>query len=184
MMDPTVLFITISLMFIMSLLLIGTIHSRLHWITKAFFIVFSLVVVTMDYKALTDSLGWPVIDSLPNSFQLLGADIEEPAHGDDGAIYVWYRTYEEGSRPRSVQIPYNKENHKQMAKAQAMLADGQQVHMSRLKAGEGPQGPSRESKDGKPGDKRMGQSNFQSPGPLDFVPPPDAMPLKDLPASP
>lgn len=178
-MDPTVLFISISLMFMLALLLIGTIHSRLHWIAKAFFIVFSLAVVTMDYKALTDSLGWPVLDNLPDSFQVLGVEIREPARGDEGAIYVWYRTYEEGREPRNVRIPYTKDMHKKMAKAQSMLAKGQKVHMSKFKQGEGAQGSGREGK-GQPGDSRRGQSNFQSPGPLDFVPPPDALPLKDV----
>lgn len=179
-MDPTVLFITISLMFIMALLLIGTIHSRLHWITKSFFIVFSLAVVTMDYKALTDSLGWPVIDSLPDSFQVLGAEIDEPSQGNNGAIYVWYKTYEDGSRPRSVQIPYTKENHKQMAKAQSMLSEGQQVHMSRSRAGKGTPGSAKDGDELEANsESRRGQSNFQSPAPLDFVPPPDALPLKD-----
>jgi hypothetical protein len=109
----------------------------------------------------------------------LGADIEEPSRGGDGAIYVWYRTYEVDSRPRNVQIPYSKETHKQMAKAQAMLAEGEQVHMSRSKTGKGQLGSSKDGIESEEADGiRRGQSNFQSPGPLDFVPPPDAMPRK------
>lgn len=180
-MDPTVLIVLISLMFIMALLLIGTIHSRLHWLTKSFFILFSLAVVAMDYKVLTDSLGWPVKDELPDDLQVLGVEIREPSNSasKDGAIYVWYRTYDQGTKPRSVQIEYTENMHRTMSKAQAMLAQGEQVHMSRYKQGKGNQGNRTDGEGTDIGEQRRGQSNFQSPGPLDFVPPPDALPLKD-----
>lgn len=181
MIDTTVLFIAISLMFMLTLLLIGTIHSRLHWAAKAFFIVFSLAVVTMDYKVLTDSLGWPVKDALPNSFRLLGTVIEEPSISSnrEGAIYVWYVTYDADGKPRNVQIPYSKDMHKAMSKAQSMLAKGQQVHMSRFKQGEGSLGRGKPGQSDQQGEGRQGQSTYQIPGPLDFVPPPDAVPMKD-----
>lgn len=181
MMDTTVLLILISLMFMMALLLIGTIHSRLHWLTKAFFILFTLAVVAMDYRVLTDSLGWPVSDQLPDELQILGVEIREPSRSgaQDGAIYVWYKTYGDVTEPRNVRIEYTKDMHRTMAKAQAMLAQGEQVHMSRFKQGEGQPGESNDGEEGEPGDNRRGQSNFQSPGPLDFVPPPDALPMKD-----
>ena len=176
-MDPTVLFISISLMFMLTLLLVGTIYSRLHWVTKAFFIVFSLAVITMDYRVLTNALGWPVMDQLPDTVQIMGVDIREPAHGSKGEIYVWYMTSDQ-IEPRNVQIPYSKEMHKKMAKAQAMLAKGQKVHMSRFKQGV-PGQAGKQGQQGEPGVGRRGQSNFQSPGPLDFIPPPDAAPMKD-----
>ncbi len=180
-MDPTVLIVLISLMFMMALLLIGTIHSRLHWLTKAFFILFTLAVIAMDYRVLTDSLGWPVADQLPDDLQVLGVDIQEPSRpgAEDGAIYVWYKTYGDRIEPRSVEVEYTKDMHRKMAKAQAMLAQGEQVHMSRSKQGEGPEGKGKDGEEGKAGDNRRGQSNFQSPAPLDFVPPPDSTPLKD-----
>lgn len=181
MIDNTVLLVIISLMFMFALLLIGTIHSRLHWAAKSFFIVFSLAVVMMDYRALTDSLGWPVKDSLPDDLQLLGAVIQEPSRvsNSEGAIYVWYVNGDTGGKPRSVQIPYSKDMHKKMSQAQDMLAHGKKVHMSRFKKGNGAQGSGRDGEDGQPGIGRRGQSNYQSPGPLDFVPPPDAVMMKD-----
>lgn len=180
-MDPTVLIVLISLMFMMALLLIGTIHSRLHWLTKAFFILFTLAVVAMDYRVLTDSLGWPVADQLPDELQVLGVDIHEPSRpgAQDGAIYIWYKTYGGRVEPRSVEVEYTKDMHRKMAQAQAMLAQGEQVHMSRHKQGEGLPTDGKDGEDGEKGNNRRGQSNFHSPGPLDFVPPPDALPLKD-----
>lgn len=179
MIDPTIIFVIISMMFMLALFLIGVIYSRLHWATKAFFIVFSLAVVAMDYKVLTESLGWPVRDVLPDEFRLLGAEIREPNPNDrEGAIYVWYLTPDSEGKPRNVRTAYTKEMHKMMAKAQAMLANGQQVHMSRFKKGQGTPGAGQPGVEGDAGAKRRGQSNFQSPGPLDFVPPPDDAPVK------
>ena len=181
-MDQTVLFVTISLMFILTLLLIGAIHSKLHWAAKAMFIVVSLAVVTIDYKAITGSLGWPVRDQLPDSLQLLSVVIDEPSRKGDnqGAIYVWYVNNDTNGKPRSVQIPYTKEMHKKMAKAQSMLDNGKKVYMSRFKNGNA--GSNGDAKEGTTGGKRKGQSTFQSPGPLDFVQPPDAVQMKDQPS--
>ena len=78
-----------------------------------------------------------------------------------------------------MEIPYSKDMHKKMAKAQDMLAKGQKVYMSRLKKGKGKPGSGKEGQEGTPGLSKKGQSNFTSPGPLDFIPPPDAVRMKD-----
>ena len=181
MMDQTVLFISITSMFMMAMLLIGVIYSRLHWSAKAFLMVSSLIIVAMDHTAFTRSLGWPVADELPNRFKLLGAVINEPSKikADKGAIYVWYVT-QGVKEPRSVEIPYSKDMHKKMAKAQEMLGKGQQVYMGRSGIGE-----DGEPLKGKPGNGtengkgNSGQSTYRSQGPIDFIPPPDTLAPKD-----
>ena len=58
--DYTVLFVTLVVMFLMVLLLIGCIYSRLHWVVKSVMIALSLLVAAVLYETVQNSLGWPV----------------------------------------------------------------------------------------------------------------------------
>lgn len=180
MIDHVVLLICISIMFVLVLLVMSVIHSRLHWLLKASLIAITLVIVAMDYKALTDSMGWPVRDRLPDRFKLVSAVVHEPRSGQKGYIYVWYM---DGSsdKPRSVETDYDKDMHRKMAKAMGMVNQGMEVYMGRSGDVQGDAGRVvRRPGEGKPGSGQEGQSEQQSDGPIDFLPPPDyGLPSKD-----
>lgn len=162
--DPTVLSLTIALMLLMVMLLVGVIHSRLHWIIKAIMIMLSLAVAGMSYATYVNKLGWAVVDEPPELFQVLGSVVREPNQSDPGAIYVWYKV--PGTKePRAIILPYTKEMHKKMNKAKGMMERGQQVFMKGKKGA-------------KP--KVLGDSdNAESQTIMDFVPPPRTIPDKD-----
>lgn len=164
MLDPTVLGLTAALMFLMVILLIGVIHSRLGWITKSMMIVASLLVAGMSYATYVRNLGWAVVDEPPALFQILGAQVREPNSKDPGAIYIWYK--ENGQQePRSIKLPYSKDMHKQMNKAKGMLENGKPV-FAKGKKGNKP--------------KVKGEANdAESKVMMDFVPPPQTLPEKD-----
>lgn len=178
-MDHVVIYICISVMFMLVLMLMSVIHSKLHWTLKAALIAISLVVIAMDYRALTDSLGWPVTDRLPNKFRFISAVIDEPAAGRDGAIYVWYVS--QGSpKPRSVVIDYDKDMHRKMAKAMSMASQGMDVYMGRSGDVQDAQGQGgRRPGNAKKGTGSEGQSEQQSEGPIDFIAPDSYLPRKD-----
>lgn len=178
-MDNVVLYICMSVMFLFVLLLISVIHSKLNWFLKTILIAISLITVALDYRALTDSLGWPVVDRLPNKFRFVSAVVQEPSPGKDGAIYVWYMG-QGVSKPRSVKMDYDKDLHRKMAKAMNMVSKGMEVYMGRsgdLQESQGQGG--RRPGEGKPGTGSQGQSEQQSEGPIDFLAPDSDLPSKD-----
>jgi len=133
MIDQTVALIIIFLMLLIVLLLIGTIYSKLHWIAKSTFIISSIFSVGVIYKLLTDDLGWPVTDSVPNEFEFISAVVSEPNKNDSGHIYLWYST-KFTNIPRSIIIPYTKEDHKKILEASNQIKDGKKVYMKNNKA--------------------------------------------------
>lgn len=164
MLDPTVLGLTAALMFLMVILLIGVIHSRLGWVTKALMIGASLIVAGLSYSTYVRNLGWAVVDEPPALFQILGAVVREPNQKDPGAIYIWYK--EQGQmEPRSIKMPYSKDLHKQMNKAKGMMEAGRPV-FAKGKKGNKP--------------KVKGEANdAESKTIMDFVPPPQTIPDKN-----
>lgn len=176
MIDQNILFIILSIMFVLVLFLIAVIHSKVHWIIKSFLIIFSLFVTAMNYQIIIDSLGWPVTDKIPKQFKLLAAVIDEPTD-----VYIWYQNFNT-IKPKSIRIPYSKDLHKKMAKAQAMLAQGETVYMGTEDMQEG----AGNNKTGKKGNnigkdgKRNGNSNIESNAELDFIEPPSTTPEKNI----
>ena len=166
--DYTVLGQTLVVMFLMVLLLVGAIYSRLHWVPKAILIVLSLSVATVSYTIYQRSLGWPVADKMPEKFQLIASVIDEPSNDgkNPGAIYLWVKDYR-SEAPRSIKLPYDRATHKKMMQARQKMQEGQSVHMRA--------GTEKKPKSG----GASGSDDTDGKQVLDFVPPPSTLPDKD-----
>lgn len=179
-------------MFLMVILLIGVIYSRLHWAAKSGFIIMSLVCACMSFVTFRAALGWPVkLPKAPSEFQFVYGAAREPiaGRGDPGAIYLWIM--EPGSKePRSVQIPYTRENHKKVEQAKKKVNEGKTVYMKSGgedgdddgEPGQKGQSKGKQGKKGKESGAKNGQSGADdddSDGQIDFIPPPNTLPEKD-----
>lgn len=167
--DYTVLFITLIVMFLMTLLLVGAIYSRLHWVAKAIMIAASLFVAAAMYETFQGALGWPVGDAMPKKFKFISVVVVEPTRepATPGAIYLWYKDPNH-VEPRSIKLPYSRPMHEQMAQAQKKAEQGRGgVYMEK-------KGTKKKSDKPQASDNQVEEVEIP-----DFVPPPSTMPEKD-----
>jgi len=70
--------------------------------------------------------GWPAHQALPAQFQLIAADIVEPAPSKNvsGKINLWVRLKSEGE-PRSYALPYSRKLHKMLFDTKQRMQAGQ-----------------------------------------------------------
>jgi hypothetical protein len=199
-MDFTSGTITLITMFLMVILLIGVIYSRLHWAAKSGFIIMSLVCACVSFVTFRAALGWSVkLPKAPAEFQFIFGAAREPisGKGDPGAIYLWI--IEPGTKePRSIQIPYSREAHKKVEQAKKKVGEGKTVYMKggtgdddedgdEAEAGQEGKGKGKKGKRSKPGrDAKLGNgatgqsdTDDDSDADIDFIPPPNTLPEKD-----
>ena len=83
--------ITLVFFILSSLLLWIVIGSKGHWGLKAGTIAFVLYFCLSINLSLSNLLGWPSDQSLPEKFQVHWIEIKEPSKktGEKGCIYVW-----------------------------------------------------------------------------------------------
>jgi hypothetical protein len=146
---------TASFMFLCSLLLMGVIYGRSHWLLKAILVVSSLGFSIVCYKGYQNILGYPVSIKTPETFQFLFGVVKEPypAKNEHGAIYIWI-IMPLNSEPRAIQLPYSKPNREAVQAAKEKVKKGERVFMTK-KSVEG-----EEDKDG----KGIGRKNSGKPG--------------------
>lgn len=77
------------------------------------------------WSSLQTIQGWPVKQQLPENFQLLAADISEPAQSKDGKgyIHLWVRS-RDAQHPRAYQLPYTRALHQQIHDARERMQAG------------------------------------------------------------
>lgn len=172
-------------MFLSSILLLGVIYGRFHWILKAVLVVSSLLFCTVAYKGYQNTLGYPVFMSPPDTFRFYYAIVNEPNEYEKGSIFIWI-SFPHQKNPRVIEIPYSKKSRDMMAEAKERVKKGEVVYMAKNKKND-------EGQDGdksKRGDKSGKGGSLQSNGgsntvpyhlddeTLDFIPPPDTLPKK------
>ena len=166
-------------MFLASVLLLGVIYSRAHWLAKALLVGSSLVFSAFFYIAYVASLGYPTTAQLPELFRYVSSMVREPypAKDDPGAIYIWLTT--DGMIPRSVAIPYSTETRRMMAVAKKLTAEGEIVYMGRQKSTRKSAGGSGSSLNN--GDKSTGANmvpDHVEGDTIEIKPAPDTVPKK------
>ena len=78
-------------------------------------------------------LGWPTSRALPEHFTLHASLVHEPSKvaGDPGAIYLWLSPVDEErsepAPPRAHRLPYSRDLHERLARAEARRSDGQRI---------------------------------------------------------
>ena len=129
-MTAAVLALVASYVVLAVLLLSLNLRSSWRWPVKAAAIAVTASFFVIAFLAVQALLGWPTEAAPPARFQLHAALIREPArHGQDaGAIYLWLSPLDaEGSLagpPRAHALPYSRELHERLARAEAQRAVG------------------------------------------------------------
>lgn len=123
------------------LLLWFVIGSRGRWWVKLSAIVVTCAFTFAVWDALDSFTGWPSTQSPPSRALLVSSTVDEP-----DAIYLWlipspksgllgYRPDE--VEPRAYRLPYTREQHEQVDRANGLARKGQQVELRRAPRREG-----------------------------------------------
>lgn len=69
--------------------------------------------------------GWPTANPVPPTFELLGAEINEPdkLRDDPGGIYLWIRAGDD-PRPRAYELAYDRKLHEDLHAARQRMQRG------------------------------------------------------------
>ena len=140
--------IALTFFIISSLLLWIVIGSKGHWGLKAVTIAFVLYFCLSINLSLSNLLGWPSDQSLPEEFQVHWIEIKEPNKrtGDKGCVYVWatgsegehhktdgwrtllvyFQNYDP-TEPRAYRLNYSRELHERSQEALGKIKNGEGV---------------------------------------------------------
>lgn len=127
--------IAIGFVLLAGLLLWFVIGSRGAWWLKLPAIVVTSLFTFAVWDALDSFNGWPTAQTPPPRALLLSSSVDEPR-----AIYVWlmapkargpleYRA--DGAEPRSYRLPYSRQLHAQVDRANKFAHQGQPVELRR-----------------------------------------------------
>jgi len=147
-------------------------YTSVHWVLKTGLTLLSLGAVFAFYTGLIDCLGWPVHYKPKCVMMIEWVDVREPSDKSPGAIFVWYVDVDESiqskrlGKPRAIQMPYSKEDHKKLRQAMFKIVDGETVYMSL-------DDPSNDESNPVPLNDSTGGR-----GRMNFVPPPQTGPHK------
>ncbi|MDX1541719.1 MAG: hypothetical protein R3349_09980 [Geminicoccaceae bacterium] len=134
------LLLTLTFVLLGVLLLSLNLRSGWRWPVKAAAIVTTGLFVVAFFIGLGALLGWPTSRALPEHFTLHASLVREPskAAGDPGAIYLWLSPIGEESAeprpPRAHRLPYSRELHERLARAEAKRAGGRSIEGRRTEA--------------------------------------------------
>lgn len=125
-MTTAILGLIAGFVFVVVLLLALNLRSSFHWGIKAGSILLALLFYMLTLQSLSGFYGWPSRDALPDKFQLLGMEIQEPVtEADEGAIFIWLIPMDsESQTPRSHQLPYSRELHSLLNDAHGRMEFG------------------------------------------------------------
>jgi len=123
------LLFTASFMFIVCLLLLGVIYSRIHWLLKASLVLISLAFCSFFYIAFDHSLGYPTAVKPDDRLPYVASVVREPAPAshDPGAIYVWLMVQ---GVPRAIVLPFSIENRHVLSRANQQIETGTAINVS------------------------------------------------------
>lgn len=132
-MNENLILISVCYVFLLALVLYALIYSRLsHWF-KTGLLILSVVFYCLSFITWQESQGWPASVELPQKFLLHHGIVREPNSdlNDDGEVVLWASRVHEFAisiAPRAYSMPYSKELHEKVEKAnQAMESGKQQV---------------------------------------------------------
>ena len=149
--------IALGFILIAALILWFIIGSKGNWGVKAALIILSLYFCLTVGFSVSDFMGWPTDEDLPEKFLVHWIVVDEPdsKSGDEGNIYVWLKDssenkiskeswndyllsfYDGDSEPRSYKMPYSRDLHEQAQEALNMIMDGQSVGGTNSGLGQG-----------------------------------------------
>jgi hypothetical protein len=167
--------IALGFVLIAALLLWFIIGSKGHWGSKAAMILLSLYFCLSVGFSVSEFMGWPTRNNLPEKFFVHWLVVDEPDSktGDEGNIYIWLKKnpdvdnehdswedyllsfYDGDSQPRAYRMPYTRDLHEQAQEAIGMIRQGKGVGGTR----EGLEGEGEGEGEGTAKSKGAGGSN-------------------------
>lgn len=128
-MNEVLLSLSFAYVFLVALLLLVLIFSRLGWLIKASLIVVALGFYWLSYQGWKETQGWPTSVELPGRFLLHYAVIEEPDKetGTKGNIYIWLTDLADlnpSEQPRAYRLEYDQGTHGKVAEAIREIQNG------------------------------------------------------------
>lgn len=136
----TDILLAIAYTLVAALLLNVWISTKWHTGVKVLLIAIVAVFYIGTYIGIRDIRGWPTEESVPNSFRLLWAKIDEPNKKEKtkGRIYLWVQKLNDEqiliSEPRAHQLPYTIKLAEKIQKAMKKTEAGAELNgtMSQL----------------------------------------------------
>jgi hypothetical protein len=192
--------IALGFVLIATLILWFIIGSKGHWGSKAAMILLSLYFCLSVGFSVSDFMGWPTEEKLPEKFRVYWLVIDEPDPkvGDGGSIYVWLQPnstteitrdswddylisfYDGDSEPRAYRLPYTRELHKKTQQALDTLMGGGSVGGTSEGEGNGEGNGDEGEGEGKKDQGGHGEGSLSRDGGLMFHDlPPTKLPDKD-----
>lgn len=134
------LFLTLAFVLLGVLLLSLNLKSAWRWPVKAAAILVTGGFAIGFFMGVEALRGWPIDRSLPESFTLHASLVQEPSKisGESGAIYLWLSAADEGGEavtPRAHRLPYSRELHERLARAEAGRSAGRDIRGRRSASG-------------------------------------------------
>ncbi|MGH1462003.1 MAG: hypothetical protein ACRBB6_08205 [Neptuniibacter sp.] len=128
-MSEVLLSLSFGYVFLVALLLLTVIFSRLGWLLKAGLIVLALGFYWLSYQGWKETQGWPTATALPDRFLLHYAVIEEPDEelGLQGSIFLWLsdlKNVQPAKQPRAYQLDYDQGTHGKVSEALREIQNG------------------------------------------------------------
>ena len=140
---------------IAAIVLWNIIGAKGHWAVKAFVMAFVSSLCIWVWISLGAMFGWPLEQIPTGTYDLAWVEVQEPNKSKqiDGGIYIWIKNIEgmeeidlfnqqeqhlSERKPRSYELPYSRELHKQMEQMKQTLKKGGKVRATiKPKDGEG-----------------------------------------------
>ncbi|MFA5488441.1 MAG: hypothetical protein WC284_04400 [Candidimonas sp.] len=109
--SPLMFSITMVMIISLSVILLRYIQIKLIW--KIIWSLSIIAISLVSWLSFIEQQGWPYKAAMPEKSILIASMISEPHGDDEGKIYLWINT-ETDKTPRAIQIPYDREVHKQL----------------------------------------------------------------------
>jgi hypothetical protein len=129
----TILSLTAAYALVAALLAYVLLLSRLHWVFKGLATAATVALIPLTFNGVGELRGLPTDGPIPFSFQMLWAQVIEPAplQGEKGHVFLWLQTLDKENypvgQPRAYQLPYSDDLKIKVGEAMNKIAQGEEI---------------------------------------------------------
>lgn len=129
----TILSLTAAYALVAALLAYLVLLSRLHWVFKALVTAATVALIPLTLNGVGELRGLPTDGPIPMSFNMLWAQVVEPAplQGERGHVFLWLQTLDADNypvgQPRAYQLPYSDDLKIKVGEAMSKIAQGEEI---------------------------------------------------------
>ena len=131
--NTTIIWLAIAYTVLGMVLLAMGLRSPWKWWIKGTAIVLTTAFSVIGFYKTRQLLGWPIVEKMPDRFQLLWVRVVEPnrAYQEPGAIYLWVEAVDENNVPsgipRAYKVRYSTPLAEKAEKAKEQIMQGNQL---------------------------------------------------------